>query len=348
MSTDLHIYVGTENSDRNKAWSSSVVGVEKRYIHFGNFKDLPFDEDIESPIFSCFGKEWKFAIRKQRDQNNIDTFKMTIYPCPGCSKHILIGSALVSGYATKKHLAIVRFRVGNVTEGDTVAPIVTRQGIPAAVLEEQILFRNILTFVLEMRLNNDDRIMNFRGQECPLRQSMLNILSDQDTADISFNIKGRLTNVHLAILKSAAPDFVRTLNLDEHNNSEHVHIEDIDPDIFETMIEFIYGGTIYISDHRTAKKIIDAADKYGVGNLKIEAEKKYVDYIDFTAENIVDELLYADAKNCMSVKKAAMDFLMDNMDDVVETTSLKRLYLSESVTNELMLSLSKRRKFNGE
>ena len=340
MSTDLHIYVGTGTSDGNKAFSGGVVGVEKRYIHFRNFKDLPFDEDIESPIFSCFGKEWKFAIRK-----GINQLKMILHPCPGSSKHVICGTVLVSVCTSTKHLAAEVFSVGNVTERDTVAPIVIGEGIHVENLEGKII-HTILTFVLEIKVYRDNRIMNFRGQECPLRQSMLKILSDQDTADISFNIKGRLTNVHLAILKSVAPDFVRTLNLDEHNNSEHVHIEDIDPDIFETMIEFIYGGIIYITDHHTAKTIIDAADKYGVGNLKIEAEKKYIDYIDFTAENIVDELLYADAKNCMLIKKAAMEFLMDNMGDIVKTTSLKRLYQSESVTNELMLSVSKRRKFS--
>ena len=203
------------------------------------------------------------------------------------------------------------------------------------------MHKNVLTLELEIKLHEDDRLMNL----CPLQQSMLTILSDQDTADISFNVKGRITNVHLAILKSMAPDFVRTLNLDEHHNSpEHVDIEDVGRDILEKLIEFIYGGTISVTDLQTAKAIIDAADKYGVDNLKIQAEKKYIGYIVFTAENIVDELLYADAKNCMLLKESSMEFLAENIDIIIKINSLKRLYQSESVTNEVMLAMSKRAK----
>ena len=77
-------------------------------------------------------------------------------------------------------------------------------------------------------------------------------------------------------------------------------------------------------------------------NLKIQAEKKYIGYIVFTAENIVDELLYADAKNCMLLKESSMEFLAENIDIIIKINSLKRLYQSESVTNEVMLAMSKR------
>eukprot|EP00956_Cyclotella_meneghiniana_P001466 scaffold1621_cov117-Cyclotella_meneghiniana.AAC.2 len=343
MSTDLHICVGTSN--RKKGWFGHVVGLDKRFIHFGNFDNLPFDEDIETPPFSCFGRELKFAIHKYRE-NNIDKLKLMLYPCPGSSIHVLECCAFIR--CGSKLLLLKPFSVGHVTEENAVCPIISRPGIHLSDLQYP-LKNNTVTFDLEIHLHEDDRIMNFR-EECPLQQSMLNISilnirSDQDTADISFNVKGRITNVHLAILKSMAPEFVRTLNLDEHHNSpEHVHIEDVDPDIFEKLIEFIYGGTISVTDLQTAKAIIDAADKYGVDNLKIQAEKKYIGYIDFTAENIVDELLYADAKNCMLLKEASMEFLVESMDAIIKTNSLKRLYQSESVTNEVMLAMSKRAK----
>ena len=92
MSTDLHICVGTSN--RTKGMFSHVVGLDKRFIHFGNFDNLPFDEDIETPPFSCFGKELKFAINKYRE-NNIDKLKLMLYPCPGSSIHVLEGSACI-------------------------------------------------------------------------------------------------------------------------------------------------------------------------------------------------------------------------------------------------------------
>jgi hypothetical protein len=57
---------------------------------------------------------------------------------------------------------------------------------------------------------------------------------------------------------------------------------------------------------------LDAADKYGVVSLKLEAEAAYVESTKITVDNAMDNLLYADAKNCALLKEAVIDFLTDN------------------------------------
>jgi len=67
--------------------------------------------------------------------------------------------------------------------------------------------------------------------------------------------------------------------------------------------------------------IIDAADKYSIVNLKLEAEAAYVKSTDISLNNAVDNLLYADSRNCALLKEAVMNFLADNHNEAAEKIS---------------------------
>ncbi|KAL7517171.1 hypothetical protein ACHAWF_000107, partial [Thalassiosira exigua] len=71
----------------------------------------------------------------------------------------------------------------------------------------------------------------------------------------------------------------------------------------------------------SAKDIIDAADKFGVVGLKLEAEASCVSSMDIAIDNVIDNLLYADAKNCALLKEAVMDFLVENGKEAIENLS---------------------------
>jgi len=70
-----------------------------------------------------------------------------------------------------------------------------------------------------------------------------------------------------------------------------------------------------------AKEIIDAAHKYGVVDLKLEAEASLVRATTFNMENLLDLLLFADSKNCALLKEAAMDYMVDNKGEVCKKIS---------------------------
>ena len=72
-----------------------------------------------------------------------------------------------------------------------------------------------------------------------------------------------------------------------------------------------------------AKEIIDAADKYGVVNLKLEAEVRFVEATTFTMDNVMDHLLYAESKNCALLKEVAMDFIAENKFEAMKKLSFK-------------------------
>jgi hypothetical protein len=73
-----------------------------------------------------------------------------------------------------------------------------------------------------------------------------------------------------------------------------------------------------------SKDIINAANRYGVATLKLEAEACLVEGTTFTLENVMEHLRYADSMNCALLKEAAMDYILKNRAEVLEKTSFVR------------------------
>ena len=97
---------------------------------------------------------------------------------------------------------------------------------------------------------------------------------------------------------------------------------DVKPEIFHHLLFYVYGGKVPEEELKThAKDIIDAADKYSIVNLKLEAEAVYVESTKITIDNAIDNLLYADTKNCALLKEAVMNFLAENSTEAAEKIS---------------------------
>lgn len=139
-----------------------------------------------------------------------------------------------------------------------------------------------------------------------------------------------------------APDhLVRTLNLEEHDKSTKVPILDVPIlDVFDKIIVYIYRKDIPLTEIEDAKAIIDAADKYGVDSIKCAAEMYYVNNFHITTENVADLLYYADAKNCLKLKEAAMKYLTLHTDEVVASDAFSSLCDSKHIMKEIVLSMS--------
>jgi speckle-type POZ protein len=172
----------------------------------------------------------------------------------------------------------------------------------------------------------------------PLNKMIQGMFLDEDTADICFEVissagakKGNrkkakasdLFQAHHLILKTCAPMLADLFDLDDRDGKvATATITDVKPDIFRHLLWYVYGGSVAEADLKThAKDIIDAADKYSIINLKLEAEAAYVKETDITMDNAMDNLLYADAKNCALLKEAVMNFLAENGTEAYEKIS---------------------------
>ena len=89
---------------------------------------------------------------------------------------------------------------------------------------------------------------------------------------------------------------------------------------------YIYGGKIPDDEMKSrAKEIINAANRYGVATLKLEAEACLVEGTTFCLENVMQHLIYADSMNCALLKEVAMDYIVKNKTEVMDKISFDEM-----------------------
>jgi len=175
----------------------------------------------------------------------------------------------------------------------------------------------------------------------PLNKNILQKFMHEESADIVFevgsgneNVSGRSSRkkrtktstslyAHRFILQDI-PTLAELCKASDEGNVTTVSITDVKPEIFKHMIYYCYGGKLSDEELKNnAKDLINACNKYGVVNLKLEAEAYYVKVTEITVENMMDNLLYSESMNCALLKEAVIDFVVENGKDVLEKVSLK-------------------------
>ena len=122
-------------------------------------------------------------------------------------------------------------------------------------------------------------------------------------------------------------------------------ITDIKPAVFHNLLCYVYGGIVPEEDLKThAKDIIEAADKYAISNLKLAAEAAYVDSTTIIVDNAIDNLLYAESKNCALLKEAVLDFLAENS---VEAQNISFTDVPSHIINDLLAAFGRSKKSDG-
>jgi len=126
---------------------------------------------------------------------------------------------------------------------------------------------------------------------------------------------------HRNILKKAAPSLAGLITAEYLLSCVKIH--DVSSDVFEVLLRYIYGceQTDFGNDTHTLE-IIDIANKYGVPNLKLQAEAYYVSSMKLDLQNFMEVLQFADAKNCALLREAVMIYVVENPSEIVEKVSM--------------------------
>ena len=123
----------------------------------------------------------------------------------------------------------------------------------------------------------------------PFVKTILYMFNDEESADVVFEVENERVetssdhknaktttafHAHRIILqKSCSSALLGELC---KSGETSVSITDVKPAVFKHVLYYIYGGKIADEDiWANAKEIIDAADKYGIVGLKLEAEAYY-------------------------------------------------------------------------
>mmetsp|Transcript_19028 Transcript_19028/g.41215 ORF Transcript_19028/g.41215 Transcript_19028/m.41215 type:complete len:416 (-) Transcript_19028:145-1392(-) len=343
MTSNVHVGV-----PRNE-WDSW----ESHFVHFHHFESMSTEKDhaVYSPKFSCCNHDWRVRMYPGGDKDSTDG-NMAFYlgHCSGTeisAKYFFIIRD-VSGKVIKEEdsetydkFATATAEVEDIEDAWGWKNFVERAEIIDA--SNKILSHGTLTVEVRIKPDDDNCCMNFIPKN-EFVQNMLQSFMDEETADILFEVKSKeeesasvLFYAHKLVLQLCAKGSTLASFCEDCDKSTPVQIPNIDPQVFHQMFYYVYGGLIAVDEWRDhAKDFIDAADRYGVKNLKIEAEAWYVKYLKITVDNVVEALVYADKKNCFLLKEAAMNFILKNAQEVLASDTFDSIPESKNITREII------------
>ncbi len=213
--------------------------------------------------------------------------------------------------------------------------------------------------VIEVRMKKtSEKLPPFIPENLFACKGIQDMYMDQVTADVAFEVGGQYSAgraktkkiktattkfyAHRHILMNAAPQLAE-LCMMSNESSPCIAIPNMLACTFEDMLRYIYGHPMPIHENDPTRMytIIEAANKYGVTNLKLEAEVKYVSLIEKTLsiENFMEYLLNADAINLAYLKEVVMDFIVEN-----KTTIMKKNVLANApggLFNDILAAVSR-------
>ena len=126
-----------------------------------------------------------------------------------------------------------------------------------------------IQLLLEFQQHPDQKTTCSKGQKQILK-NLTKLYHNRSTADVTFVVKNLEFKAHSAVITLASPVFAAMFKQDfEESHSKRVVIEDMEPRIFEELLEFLYKG-VTLTSHSEA--LFQAADKYQIDVLKEECE----------------------------------------------------------------------------
>ena len=319
---------------------------ESAEVAFHGFEDLPATKRdyTRSPEFTCLGHQWRIVIYPGGDMRSKDGM-VAAYLYNRSDKSTEIEYFFSVRGATGKEVVRDVFCGHNFSSrsGYGRSNFAKRSKIIVEALANG-------TLTIEVRMRKHDQTSTSLESEAssapfvptnPLNKNILKKFTDEESADVIFEvgsvsggaqrantrkrakISPTMFHAHRLILQDGAPMLAELCN-PVGGDLSTVQITDVKPDIFRHMLFYVYGGKLSDDDLKAnAKDLIDAADKYGVVSLKLEAEAFYVKSNNLTVDNILDNLLYAHSKNCALLQEAAIDFIVENGDEIAGTVSFQ-------------------------
>ena len=329
---------------KDQATCTKKNGWETRNIVIENYAWLGDEGDFEefSPEFVCFGHRWRLCIHpggagEGAEKKAKDGFA-SLYLYHLTDESISLQYSLCVRNPSNKDYIIQKFAEGCMTFNDENEACGAHSFCKNKTLLNNLVYGSLIVEV-QMKLTTKPRLTNaVFVPENPLSSNIQKMFLDENTADCLIEVVRELPTspckkakiepvkfpVHQLILKQCAPMLAELCSNSKPgvDGIPSVQISDIKPDALRSLLRYVYGGKV-LYNSSNIKDIIDAADKYGIVNLKLEAESKYVKRTTISLENVMDNLLYADAKNLALLKELVMDYIVANKLEVLEEVSFK-------------------------
>jgi hypothetical protein len=110
-------------------------------------------------------------------------------------------------------------------------------------------------------------------QPSSIGEDIFKLFDDEESTDVSFEVKNRVFHAHKCILKVRSPALAELS--EQFDKKTPMPINDIEPEVFEIMIKNIYGKSIVADEWQGRSKQILQAQGRGRGLVCYESEHNY-------------------------------------------------------------------------
>jgi speckle-type POZ protein len=191
--------------------------------------------------------------------------------------------------------------------------------------------------------NSDEEPISNSDQ---LVAQLAGLFEDLKFSDIAFNVRGRQFKAHKNILAARSNIFAAMFDHPiKENLTNQIEVEDVEPDVFQEMLRFIYTGKVSESTmQKMPFEVFAVADKYLLNQLKMECEPHIIHRM--TAENCLELLLNTHEHHpAFYLKKYAVDYFRYFSSEVMATEDWEKAKKDDpekcfSVLKDLVKSLN--------
>ncbi|XP_046450190.1 speckle-type POZ protein-like [Daphnia pulex] len=156
-----------------------------------------------------------------------------------------------------------------------------------------------------------DSVISVKKGSRHVLDHLLNLWNTKTLSDVTFNCKNKNIKAHTLILASGSPVLAAMFQHNFRENQEKVvEIKDINPEVFEELLCYIYNGNFNSGRNVDAAELLVAADKYAVEALKEECA--LVLSRELKVENAAQYLVLAHLHDSPKLHEASLDFISKN------------------------------------
>ncbi|XP_057318156.1 speckle-type POZ protein B-like [Microplitis mediator] len=207
--------------------------------------------------------------------------------------------------------------------------------------KDDLIPNNTLTVCAKLTVYDDYKSITtdypMRKRQRKITDDLKELFDTKINSDVIFVVGNEKFKAHKFILSTRSPVFsaMFTHEMKEKKDSE-VTIPDIDPDIFNKMLKFIYTDEINNLDI-DAVYLLEAADKYQLLNLKSLCEESLPKSVRI--DNAIKLMILADLHNANQLLEFIFEFMIKNIKDITKTPEYEVLGITKPL---LLLKLIKK------
>ncbi|GMH88921.1 hypothetical protein TL16_g11302, partial [Triparma laevis f. inornata] len=186
------------------------------------------------------------------------------------------------------------------------------------------------------KLMRDDQL-----QEVVVEEGVVDV-STKAKGNCIFRVEGRLVSANRGILGARSPYFKQMLfdsgMSESTDDTKVIEIPDTSYECFMKVMEFLYTGEVNDIGGDVVVELLITAELYLMVGLKNLCEDKIRDGVD--TDGVANLLITSARHGAEGLKKIAMDFVLEHLEEVKETEGFKELVKEPDLLMEILMKTS--------